>query len=447
MPIGWPLITYNGKVAKREKPIRKRPQLIDHPEELVYRSCYAPADLRKMLANAQSRSKIRRLPASHLFFGLKELELDEIPPLLSHVTQEQWTGVLDLDLWFKDRMNVDRFIDWQKHILEAVDPVARKLIRAADPEMWELTFKRRLEVHVGIHDALEGESEEVRTWFETPDGNHSVALPPNPDEARLFRLLLLRLYGLEPGWTSLMLDSSRYRTSAEIEEAAYRNRTLRMENLGFQDYFDAIEIYTSASLHQSLPEKKWEGPIEMSVLPAKLPRLKDRPLLIFRAFAHVSRPQEIQTLVEELFFVCNKVLSADRISPAEPRRIKRGIRKTIDGINLGLDCWSAGNLTRAIEGIRRHYLQSFFKIGYGQLHELRTQAKKIAESSHSPEPGSFLEVAQQSLSQKYPLLAESPKGKIRKRFFQTRQDLKMARKYLKEISSEGSALSLVDGHS
>ncbi len=434
-------------MAKREHPTSKHPQPIERPEELVYRSCYAPADLRTMLANAQSRSKIRRLPASHLFFGLKELEPDEINLLLPHVTQEHWTGILDLDLWFKDRMNVNRFIDWQKHILEADNPVARKLIRAADPEMWELTFNQRLEVHDGTHDALESEPEEGRTWFETPDERYSVVLPPDPNEAHWLRLLLLRLYELEPEWTSLMLNSSRFRTSTELEEVAYQNRTRRMENLGFQDYFDAIEIYTSASLHQSLPKKKWEGPIEMRLLPAELPRRQNRPLLIFQAFAHVSRPQEIQALVEELFFLCNKVLSADRISPVEARRIKKEIRKTIDGINLGLDCWSAGNLNRATEGIRRHYLQSFFRIGYGQLQELRTQAKKIAESSHSPEPGSFLEIAQQSFSQKYPLFAEPSKGKIRERFFQTRQDLTMAWKYLEEISLEGSPISLVDGHS
>ena len=106
------------------------------PEELIFRACYAPIDLRRMLEDSESRSRIRRLPVQQLFYGLKELDGNRVPELLPHVTEEQWTGVLDLDIWDKDEMTPSRFLHWQKQIVDAPDAIGRKLIRAAEPALW-----------------------------------------------------------------------------------------------------------------------------------------------------------------------------------------------------------------------------------------------------------------------------------------------------------------------
>ncbi|MGH9341746.1 MAG: DUF6178 family protein [Acidobacteriota bacterium] len=404
--------------------------LIDRPEELVYRSCYAPVDLRQMLQGAESRSKIRRLPVSQIFFGLKELDEGEIQQLLPHLTEDQWTGILDLDLWERDSMNVGKFMYWQRHILQAQDAVARKLLRSTDPEMWELTFKKQLKVYARVEDEHKADSGENQEWLETPDRNYLIVLPRNPEAARLLRSIILRLYSLESGWAAILLESSRFRTSADIEEAAYRIRTSRIEDLGFLDYFEAIDIYQPVLVKERLPEKHWERPMEMNFLPARLPGRQARPFLIFQAFANLTRAQEIQSLVEELFYVCNKLLSADRISPDVPSRIKRTIRKAITGINLGLDSWSGADPGKATEGVQRYYLQSFFQIGYALLMDLQREALQVL-SQHPPEAGSFQEAVLKGLAARYPRLAVQTKSKgIRRRFIRNRADFDKAKKYL-----------------
>jgi len=404
--------------------------LVHHSEEIIYHSIYAPVDVRALLETAETRGRIRRLPVAHLFFGLKELDDEELLKLLPHVTEEQWSGILDLALWSGDKMSSGEFLDLERHIVRAEDPVARKLVRAADSDLWELVFKQKLKIYPRVEeDEYEAEPQEGE-WLLTPDKDYLIILPQNPDEARLLRAMILRLFELDPKYSALLLASCRARTSIEIEETAYQNRKLRVEAMGFQDYFDAIDIYTHLPPDEALPKKKREQILEVSTLPVKLQDQLKGPLLLFQALALITSPQDSQALLEELFFVCNKVLSADCASPADPDRVKETIGKAITGINLGLDWHSQGNLQRAAQDLQRHYLQSFFQVGYGRIMDLQKKAQQFQEASIPLDPGSFLETFIEELLEKYPLLAEQSGTKIQKRFFCTRRDLEKAEQQL-----------------
>lgn len=398
------------------------------PEEMIYQSVYAPVDLEEMLSTADLRGRIRRLSVPHLFFGIKELEDQEILKLLPHITATQWTGILDLHLWTRDEMSTGAFMELERHITQADDPVASKLLRGTDPELWELLLKRGVHIYAKVdEDQYEFEPDEGE-WMETPDMNYLIILPHDPEEARLLRALILRLYDLDAEYAAILIASCRARTAIEIEESAYQNRKRRVEDMGFQDYFDAIDIYTTLPPDETLPEKIPELIREVSTLPARLPEQLGDSLLLFEALALVTEPQVSQSLVEELFFICNKVISADSASPADPTKIKITIRKAVIGINLGLDRWSGGNLQKAVEGLQRFYFQSFFQIGYGCLMELQQQARQVMETS-PPDPGSFPETVLDQILEKYPLLAELDGNKVRSRFFRTRQDLDKAREF------------------
>jgi len=132
--------------------------LIKRPAEAIYRTIYAPVDLHELLASAESRSRIRRLPAVQLFFGLKELSDEEVAQLAPHISQEQWRAVIDLDIWSRDRANTRELINLQRHILLHEDSVASKLVGAPDPELWELTFAKLMKIHPKIEGEVAGEA-------------------------------------------------------------------------------------------------------------------------------------------------------------------------------------------------------------------------------------------------------------------------------------------------
>ena len=413
--------------------------LTNRPEELVYRSCFAPVDLDEMLQSADRRSAIRKLPPAQLYFSLKELDDDQVVKLLPHITEEQWATILDLDLWTKDELNTDRFLSWERHILSSEDAVARKLLRATDLEAWVLALKRGIQVFARGEDNEFDEEATTSAQYETPDGNYRIALPRNAEKARLYQQLLRRVYELDSKVAAGILESFRFQTATELEEEAYQNRRRRIEDLGFQDYYDAIEIYTCRDSLESLPKKKPQDLLELSTVPAKLPhRQEDGPLLLFHAFTAVSNERDVQLLVEELFYVCNKLLSADRISPDEPGQVKQGILKAISCLNLGLDNWAEGSVSKAVEGILNHYLLSFFQIGYGRLTELQIRAKSRSAES-PPDPGSFLEAALDAMSEQFPKFTEQSEGRIRDRFFQTEKDLSWGAKLIDQLNPDCSA--------
>ena len=74
---------------------------------------------------------------------------------------------------------------------------------------------------------------------------------------------------LEPAYVAILFESSAARTSAEIEEVAYQSRKSRVETMGFQDYFEAIEIYTFFPPEEALPKKEQEQIREVSTLPVR----------------------------------------------------------------------------------------------------------------------------------------------------------------------------------
>jgi hypothetical protein len=406
--------------------------LITRPEDRLYRTIYAPVDLSDMLASAESRSTIRRLPAVQLYFGMKELSDEEIGQLVPHVTTEQWQGILDLDLWSRDRASVKAFINLQRHLLLAADPVARKLVAAADPELWELTFNRLLKIHPIIEDDVESEPEEGEI-FTTPDQQYLLILPRNADLARVLRALLSRLYGLDADWTRLRLESARFRTQVELLETAYQNRTQRAEEMGFPDYYQAIEIYGAFLPEEQLPQKR--PPLtDISTLPAPVQLTEPGGLLIMQVLASLSQTEEIEPLLEELFSVCNHLLTADRVSPARARLVRLGIRKALSGISLGLDLWSEGKADQAVAGVQQHYLQSFFRLGHTKLLALRRRARRLLEQVPF-EAGSYERKWLEELARKYPieLLRGAENERRRRRFFSRREDVEGAEEQLRKL--------------
>ncbi len=398
-----------------DKPVAKRSlSPTQRAAQAVYSVCYAPADLQELMVTAEGRSRIRRLPVAQFFFGLKQIPPGERTKLLPHVTEEQWMGALDLDLWSADEADDERFLYWQAFLLEAEDAVARKLLRGTDPQLWQLVFKRQLTVDVLTDLEAPRPGSETEEGFETPDQNFWITLPDDPDRARLLKALIFRLYELDQIQATLMLSSSLSRTTLEIEEEAYQERRNRTEDLGFQDYFDAVEIYSPIEPGSRLAEKSSKSLKEVQYPPVPVAG-ESGGLLLVQAVSRLE-PSETQAVLEELFFCCNKVLSADKISSGNPSAVQHGVRKALAGINLGLDWWAEGDLAKALEGIRRHYLQSFFQLGRGLLLRLQRRARQF-----EPEPGSYEETIIDALLEPQPRQSVVDEdGSIRPEWISTR---------------------------
>jgi hypothetical protein len=302
--------------------------------------------------------------------------------------------------------------------------------------MWLLTFSRQLKVYGRADEEYEGEPR--GEFFATPDGNYLVGLPRNPESARLLRALLVRLYQLDAEGTRLTLEECRYRTPSELEEEAYRNRTRRLEELGFQDYFEALGVYTVLAPGSPLPSKTGQISTAYTLLPGTLSKSGGPALLVIEALAQLSRSSDAQPVLEELFFVCNRVLTADRVAPGASRLVKRGLRKTLGGVSLGLECWSDGYLERAVDGLRQHFVLSFFQLGYTKLAALRERAERISSNSRRGEADLLGEATLANLLRRYPCFTYLSQDRVRRRFFERRADLAETEERLRRLEQGSS---------
>jgi hypothetical protein len=202
--------------------------------------------------------------------------------------------------------------------------------------------------------------------------------------------------------------------------------------MGFQDYYEAVEIYAPILPGENLPVKE-KSKEHLSTLPASARAPESGALLLMQALAYLSRSRDISALLEELFFVCNKILTADRVSPGEPRLVRKGIRKALTGMSLGLDLWSEGNFERAARGVQELYLQSFFRLGYTRLLELREKAQATS-AKRQPEAGSAEAALLKGLLRKYPIQSRRREAgaRLRWRFFSAAEEVQKAEKRLED---------------
>ena len=231
---------------------------------------------------------------------------------------------------------------------------------------------------------------------------------------------------------SLRAESTQARVGLET---AYESRKRRIEDLGFQDYFESLAVYTSLEPHAVLPRKDFERG-EAQSLPVQLPEADENSSLLFQALGQVREPAQLLSLMQELAFVCNKILAADRVSPADAEGVRDAIKKAISGMNLGLEFWSGRNLHKATKGVEEHFLQSFFQIGYGRLLRLRDRAEAILDGDVLIHPGTFEEAALEGLTRPFPLRTILTEEKrIEQRFFEHAGEIDRLKLILQRLQS------------
>jgi hypothetical protein len=412
--------------------------LLRHPadgstpvQELIFKACYAPVAVEELLSTADGRSRLRRVPAAQLYFALQNLSDEDLERLLPHITENQWTTILVFDVWARDGIYTGQFLRWEHFLTRAEPAVAKKLLRATDPELWLLTFQRELRIYGRLEqDEFEGEPDEAEEWLVSPDQQFLIILPDQADKARLLRSLLQTLFEVDPEQASQLLQVSRWRTPTEVEERAYQQRRGRLEDLGFQDYFEAIEIYTLIRPDEPLPKKQAATSAPLPSLPVPILNSDSSEYLLWSAMASLPSPDR-EYVLEELFYVCNRLVAADRVSPSEPGQLKDSIKKVAATLNLGLDWWAQGRIDHAAAGLRAHFLVSFFQLGHSLLMGLQEEIRALLGSSEA-QPGSVAEALITAACETFPRMVFERKGRIQDRYFETAADLKSTRQLLED---------------
>ena len=199
---------------------------------------------------------VRALPGDELYYVLHEIGLAEGADLLAAATAEQLAVMLDFALWERDQVNPAALGEWLEAIAAAPFERIGRWITGIDSELARPHPAAR-----GAHlrslagggagraggDLLSDAGRVLRARRARQRRRRGR---PRPGQA-LIRIVDA-LYRTDHEFARRMIVGAIGELDAELEESAYRWRQARMADLGFADYYEALEVYREldpASVH------------------------------------------------------------------------------------------------------------------------------------------------------------------------------------------------------
>ena len=326
---------------------------------------------------------VRALPGDELYYVLHEIGLAEGAPLLACATAEQVQTVLDFALWERDQLGPTPLSEWLKAMATAPFEKIGEWFAGLDTELCGLILRRGAEIY---DTTQEGPPEEPEgTFFPTPDGffvldvRAGVVAEDGADPARALIQIVDALYRADKDAARRILVGARAELDSELEESAYRWRQARMADLGFADYYEALEVYREldpasvrlgeresnrAPLRTVVDARASSEGTALRVPTALAERLSDAEGSPFsRAAQRLAAGDEVEELRFELVALTNRVLAADRIAPGDDEAVAAVLDRLVATLDLAIERLAQGDDDRGVLALRTIPLVRLFRLG------------------------------------------------------------------------------------
>lgn len=407
---------------------------VSHPwEALLARSQPARQRLDVILSDPAAPTLVPQLPVEDFYYLVKDIGLDDAGELLGLASEEQIQACLDLDIWDRDQVVSSRFLSWLRIAVSELLPASfARAIRALDIELLALLIAR----HCRVHDRTQGEQPDESSTaarYATPDTFFVVEIDTDSDSAQVIERLLERLYSVAADEARRLLLEAKWGLLSELEESSYRLRSGRMADLGFIEYYEALEVYRyvdpqGVANSEPIP---WRlaGPIEDTVLPALFASPFRGDSFFTRVLREIRAARLIEQLGAVLLALLNRVLSADRVDPADVDAVEAVVQRAHDTLSLGLEHLAEGDIGRGVAFLERLPLIRVFQVGYSLTVDRARRARQLRERG-SDDPGLDPLLEPRPL---YPRALDVPPT-AGARPFRSREDLRRLDQYLSELS-------------
>jgi hypothetical protein len=392
-----------------------------------------------LLAGPDPERAVRALPGDELYYVIHEIGLRDAGDILALARPEQVQAVLDFALWERDQIIPERAGEWLEALAEAPYETIGAWVEGLDVELFALLLRKTSRIYdLSLEEAPD---EPAGTLYPTPDGlfvldvvgvtTDGAADEPEADEAagptttsaRAIIRIVDALYRADRNLARRLLVGARAELDSELEELAYRWRQGRMEDLGFQDYYDALEVYreldpASVRIGESEPGKTRVRPVDGGADGAGSARapavLVDRLARGASPFARAAQGLRSTEEVEELHFalvaLTNRVLAADRVTPGDDAAVAAALERLLATLDLALEFLARGDGAREVEALRTVPLVRLHRLGaslVGKVRQLATTLRRrgpfAATGRDLAEPDEALALA--AVSRHRPLFA------------------------------------------
>lgn len=350
-----------------------------------------PRGLRKVeaLLSAENPAEaVRALTVTELHHLVHDVGLADCLEIVALATPEQVRGCLDIDGWDRDELVITAVTPWLDALIEAGYEKVGEVWECLDAEFRALVLTRSVRVYdLTLGEEPEGTDE--HPVYLTPDSYFAVVLTGDEDSVRLVNRLLDDLYRADPSGALARhtLMAARSEPSAELEEMSYRWRSGRMADLGYVDYYEALEVFRpldpdSVQIGEGSQDRFGQADSadeeRLGSLPVPIAERVIGTSFLARALDLIEDPAEIERLEMALLVLVNKVLAAARVPAGNQEAMSLGAKHAAATVALGLEAVSRGDLPRAAQALQTVSLTRLHRVGYTLPLRLARLARALA---------------------------------------------------------------------
>ena len=398
-----------------------------------------PRRMEALLEAADPAAAVAALSLPELYFLVKEVGLGEAGELVALATPEQLRGCLDMDIWDRDRLQFDAAVPWLQALVEAGFEKLAEVWERLDPELSALILARTTRIYDHTLEEAAPEDEE-RPMITTVDTFFTVVITAErEDEIRLVYRIIDDLYRGDMTLARHTLMSARSELTSELEEMSYRWRAGRMADLGYVDFYEALEVFRPIDPETIRIGEETADPTQ----PADeggvgLPAPVIEPMagtFLGRALEQVSDAAEAERLEAALVYLVNRVLSASRVQPGDEEAVRLASQHAAATVSLGLEHLCAGRLERAAAALASVSLTRAHRLGHTLTLRLGRMARLLAPRAITAgDPsGAVIEALLRARPLYTEALDDADAGGVRP--FRSLQDLRRAAEHLTELAA------------
>ena len=345
---------------------------------------------------------VHSFPEQDFFLLMHDIGPEDFLPVLSMASVRQWEYILDVEVWEKDRINIQAVTRWLGLLAEADPNRLLKWALEEKLEFFEFYLFKNIEVRIREHDedpSIFGDN------FFTLDNVFYLRFIQDPFEKvtdpglkhyreELLEKLLKHLAAMDHLTLQKVLQEATGIISAEFEEEAYRLRNVRLAEKGFLPFEEALGIYYPIKpediekaglkfIPRGAPRTEW---LPVPMYPAGM---LDADNYFSQALQLIDTDKVLMELQAEFAGLCNQIIVADRKTIREKAVLQDVVKKACGFINIGLQAilhdeqgpMTKPSFTRMAALLQKFPLSHIFRVGYGLALDLKRRADQWLQGS------------------------------------------------------------------
>jgi len=313
---------------------------------------------------------LKKLSPQEIYLTVKESWSDDAALLMEMISPDKLAYLLDMDIWKRDRIDFDRFLEWLQLISEGGErPLIRQLF-SLDPPLLVLFLKAVIEVTSRNLD---------QDPLEMSDGGWTsfddiYYFKPKNDEVDLDMIVtvLTRFFELEPSYYRVIMEGIKGELPSPLEEEAYDYRSSRMTMIGFPEFYEAREILLyedpekiARELKNGIEKIIYLDETQEDELPPHywlIPRNGEG--ILEELLVEAAGADDERRILWELSYLIHKLVAAGGVDLSDTGEIVSSARMARDYINIGLEYTHCTAKDEGRRILREVYLQQLFRLGY-----------------------------------------------------------------------------------